>query len=549
PISVIPVTTVQPPASVTLSSAHMIDQGIAVSTMTIAWPAVAGAVAYDVEWRKDNGNWVSVQRTGAASVDVVGIYAGAYLARVRAVSAFDITSMWTSSVLTQLTGKEGSPPSVTFLEAESLLFGIGIKWGFPAGAEDTQRTELWYSEGTDLSLATKLADLAYPQNEYVMQGLRAGQRFYFWARLVDRSGNIGPFYPVEGTYVTGAASADAGPILEQIAGEILESHLGQQLTEKIDLIDGNGPGSVNERVELARSELSEQVAEVNSAIETVKSSVVTAREELQQQINAVDQDVEAAKAELGQQIAAVDQEVDAAKSDLQQQINNVSVLAGSLPYNKDKTYTANQGVLGADGKLYQASKSVPKNTPPPNATYWTDVGQAIVTAAGTAARVSKVETDVSTLDGKSTAQATLIGGLQSGLTATNQNVTTAQQAADAANTLAGGKGKVIIQAAAPAVADRLAQNLWIDTTGNANTPKRWNGTTWVAVTDKAATDAAAAAQSALSQVALKADATVVNNVATRVSEAEGKLSSQATRMDGMQTSIDGKASSQALQQV
>ncbi|MCK2118970.1 phage tail protein, partial [Pseudomonas juntendi] len=132
PISVIPVTTVQPPASVTLSSNHMIDQGIAVSTMTIAWPAVEGAVAYDVEWRKDNGNWIRLQRTGAASVDVVGIYAGAYLARVRAVSSFDITSIWKSSNLTQLNGKEGLPPAVTFLDTESLLFGIGIKWGFPA---------------------------------------------------------------------------------------------------------------------------------------------------------------------------------------------------------------------------------------------------------------------------------------------------------------------------------------------------------------------------------------------------------------------------------
>ncbi|MEX7554703.1 TipJ family phage tail tip protein [Pseudomonas monteilii] len=542
PISVIPVTTVQPPASVTLSSAHMIDQGIAVSTMTIAWAAVEGAVAYDVEWRKDNGNWVSLQRVGTTSVDVVGIYAGAYLARVRAVSAFDIASIWKSSVLTQLNGKEGQPPAVTFLDTESLLFGIGIKWGFPAGAEDTQRTELWYSEGTDLGLATKLADLSYPQNEYVMQGLRAGQRFYFWARLVDRTGNIGPFFPVEGNLVTGAASADAGPILEQIAGEILESHLGQQLTEKIDLIDGNGPGSVNERVGTAKTELAQQISEVNNALATAKGN-------LEQQITATNQNVADAKSALEQQIAVVDGEVDAAKADLQQKIDSVSVLAGSLPYNKDKTYTTNQGVLGADSKLYQALKAVPKNTPPPNATYWTDVGQAIVTAAGTASRVSKVETDVSTLDGKSTAQATLIGGLQSGLTATNQNVTAAQQAADAANTLAGGKGKVIIQAAAPAVADRLAQNLWIDTTGNANTPKRWNGTTWVAVTDKAASDAAAAAQTALSQVALKADATVVNNVTTRVSEAEGKLSSQASRMDGMQTSIDGKASSQALQQV
>ncbi|WP_416146887.1 phage tail tip fiber protein [Pseudomonas putida] len=356
-------------------------------------------------------------------------------------------------------------------------------------------------------------------------GLAFAKQYFYYVRSANAYGKS------DFLYVAAATSDDPTQMLEVIKGEILESHLGQQLTEKIDLIDGNGPGSVNERVESARSDLSEQVAEVNDAVAAVNSSLAVT------------------KGNLEQQITAVNQSVSDATSDLQQQINTVSALAGSLPYNKDKTYTTNQGVLGADGKLYQALKAVPKNTPPPNATYWTDVGQAIVTAAGTASRVSKVETDVSTLDGKTTAQATQIGGLQSSLTTTNQNVTTAQQAADAANTLAGGKGKVIIQTAAPAAADRLAQNLWIDTTGNANTPKRWNGTTWAAVTDKAATDAAAAAQQALSQVALKADATVVNNVAARVSEAEGKLSSQASRMEGMQTSIDGKASSQSLQQV
>lgn len=527
PISVIPVTTVAPPASVSLSSGHMIDQGIAVSTMTIAWPAVAGAVAYDVEWRKDNGNWIRLQRTGAASVDVVGIYAGAYLARVRSVSAFDITSIWKSSDLTQLNGKEGLPPAVTFLTTESLLFGIGIKWGLPAGAEDTERTELWYSEGTDLGAATKLADLAYPQSEHVMQGLRAGQRFFFWARLVDRSGNVGSFFPVAPTVVTGIASADATPILEQIKDQITESELGKELTskiEKIALIDGNGPGSVNERIGTAKTELAKQISDVNNALGTVKGN-------------------------LEQQITAVSADVSAAKTELQQQIANVSALAGSLPYRKDKAYNVGQSALGSDGKLYQALKAVPLNTPPPNATYWTDVGQAVVTANGMAARVSKVETDVSTLDGKVTAQASQISGLQSSLTTTNGNVSAAQQAAQDAATLAGGKGKVIVQSAAPAVADRLAQNLWIDTTSNANTPKRWNGSAWVAVTDKVATDAAAAAAGALALAQTKADASVVSSLTTRVSDAEGKLTSQATRMDGMQTSIDGKASSQALQQV
>lgn len=78
------------------------------------------------------------------------------------------------------------------------------------------------------------------------------------------------------------------------------------------------------------------------------------------------------------------------------------------------------------------------------------------------------------------------------------NHTAAMQAAQAASDAAGSKGKVLFGSSAPAVADRLSQNLWIDTTGGANTPKRWNGSTWAAVTDKAATDAAAAAATAQS---------------------------------------------------
>ncbi|MGE8098132.1 phage tail protein [Pseudomonas fluorescens] len=266
PISVIPITVVPPPASVTLSSNYSVDQGIAISTMNISWPAVTGAVAYDVEWRKDSGNWIKVQRTGSTSVDVTGIYAGGYLARVRAVSAFDISSIWKSSNLTQLKGKEGLPPAVSYLNTTSLLFGIGLKWGFPAGAEDTQRTEIWYGPNNNLEVATKLADLAYPQSDYSMQSLKAGAMFFFWARLIDRTGNIGPFYPV-GNGVMGQASSDAAPVLDMLVGRITETELGKHLLDEIGLITGSGPYSVNGRIEQAKQELEELIDQVTDALE------------------------------------------------------------------------------------------------------------------------------------------------------------------------------------------------------------------------------------------------------------------------------------------
>ncbi|KFF47202.1 hypothetical protein JH25_26365 [Pseudomonas sp. BRG-100] len=346
PISVIPITVVPPPDSVTLTSSYAVNQGIAISTMNISWPAVAGAVAYDVEWRKDSGNWIKVQRTGSTSVDVTGIYSGAYLARVRSVSAFEISSIWKSSNLTNLEGKTGLPPAVSFLTTTSELFGIGIKWGFPAGAEDTQRTELWYGPANNLQAATKLADLAYPQADYRMQSLLAGATLFFWARLVDRTGNIGPFYPVVNG-VMGQASSDAGPILEQIKGQIDETSLGQLLKDRIDLIDGNGPGSVNGRIEAAKDELE----------------------------------------------GLIDQIVDA------------------LEYDPAKAYALNE-IVRMGQHLYQAKGPVPANNPPPNATYWTDIGTVAQTVDALATQVQQNSATITQHGQDITAQASQLNAVK-----------------------------------------------------------------------------------------------------------------------------------------
>ncbi|UPZ07930.1 phage tail protein [Pseudomonas aeruginosa] len=238
PISVVPVTTVPAPASVTLSSRYQIDQGLAVSTMTIAWPAVEGAVAYDVEWKKDSGNWIRLPRAGTTSVDVTGIYAGGYLARVRAVSAFDITSAWKSSILTQLSGKTGAPPALAFLRTTSGPWKIGLEWGFPAsGAADTAYTEIQQSvtPGGSEQNATALGLFAYPTDTHTLTSLAAGARLAFRGRLIDRTGNVGPW----SAWVDGISSTDASEYNELITKEYVESALGEQFFENIEQIGGN----------------------------------------------------------------------------------------------------------------------------------------------------------------------------------------------------------------------------------------------------------------------------------------------------------------------
>ncbi|HBO5533208.1 TipJ family phage tail tip protein [Pseudomonas aeruginosa] len=233
PISVIPITTVAPPASVTLTSHYQFDQGLAVSTMTIAWPVVEGAAAYDVEWKKDSGNWIRLPRAGTTSVDVTGIYAGGYLARVRAVSAFDITSVWKSSILTQLSGKTGAPPALAFLRTTSGPWKIGLEWAFPAsGAADTAYTEIQQSvtPGGSEQNATALGLFAYPTDTHTLTSLAAGARLAFRGRLIDRTGNVGPW----SAWVDGISSTDASEYNELITKEYVESALGEQFFADID---------------------------------------------------------------------------------------------------------------------------------------------------------------------------------------------------------------------------------------------------------------------------------------------------------------------------
>ena len=375
PISVIPITVVPAPASVTVTSNVSIDQGLAISTMNISWPAVAGAVAYDVEWRKDSGNWIKVQRTGSTSVDVTGIYSGAYLARVRSVSAFEISSIWKSSTLTSLEGKTGLPPAVSSLTTKGELFGISIKWGFPAGAEDTQRTELWYGPANNLEAATKLADLAYPQADYRMQSLLSGATLFFWARLVDRTGNIGPFYPtVNG--VMGQSVSDAWPLLEQVKGQIDESSLAPALNGRIDLIDGDGPGSVNARNEQLRKDLEEQIKPYVDALlwdaakAYVKGDIVRQGNKLYQALEAnsgsqppsenwkdvgdilTETNALAIRVDnLDQEITAVDGRVVATQEQLTQLQTKVNDPVTGLAATVNNVTQVNQRVTNVDNKL------------------------------------------------------------------------------------------------------------------------------------------------------------------------------------------------------
>ena len=149
-------------------------------------------------------------------------------------------------------------------------------------------------------------------------------------------------------------------------------------------------------------------------------------------------------------------------------------------------------------------------------------------AKTTAANASSVATQ---------AKATADSAAQSATDAANA-AQKANTAAAAAAGVANGKADVLIQSTAPATSMRKASTLWIDTTNGANTPKRWNGSAWVAVTDKAATDAANAAVKA--NDAAKTAQSTADKAQTAAANAASQANQAQAAAQKAQTTADGK---------
>lgn len=230
PISVIPPGVQPPPTNVQIGESSAVIQGMAVATLRVTWERAESAIAYEAEWRRDNGNWVPAPRTSTLGFEVSGIYAGRYQARVRAINPSEISSVWANAPEMALTGKQGDPPALASFITVGQVFGIVLSWEFPLGAEDTQRTEIWYSQNADGSNKMHLGDYAYPQRSHTMTGLAAGVNFWFQARLVDKLGNTGPWT----NWVQGTSSEDASEVLDYLKGKITETELGQELLGPVE---------------------------------------------------------------------------------------------------------------------------------------------------------------------------------------------------------------------------------------------------------------------------------------------------------------------------
>ncbi|HHX6132129.1 TPA: TipJ family phage tail tip protein [Klebsiella pneumoniae] len=272
PVSVLPAGNQSPPDDIVITSRSVVNQGISVETMQVNWSAVSGAIAYEAQWRRNDGNWINVPRSSTTSFEVSGIYAGRYLVRVRAINAAEISSGWAYSEEKTLTGKVGEPLAPLALVTRSLVHGVQVSWEFPTGSGDTLRTELQYSKNQDGSAPMPLSDVAYPGKSYQQMGLSMGAEFWYRARLVDRLGNESPWTG----WVQGMASDNFDDYYENLTDAIKDTAAWEETQRTIsETQEGirNTQQELEQTAEALRKEAEDQAKQVSQDIDASAKSI------------------------------------------------------------------------------------------------------------------------------------------------------------------------------------------------------------------------------------------------------------------------------------
>ncbi|MFO3862130.1 phage tail protein, partial [Klebsiella michiganensis] len=342
PISVIPPGKQSAPANIVVESYSVVNQGISVETLQVHWTAVKNAIAYEAQWRRNEGNWINVPRSSVASFDVSGIYAGRYIVRVRAINAAEVSSGWAYSQEKTLTGKIGLPSAPVSLTTTSLLHGVQLNWAFPEGSGDTQKTELQYSPNPTGNGAMALSDVTYPGNSYQQMGLQIAATFWYRARIVDRLGNESPWT----VWVQGMASDDIGEYYDKLTDAIKDTEAWQESQRDME----ETHKTLTETADAIREEVEQQVNEINQSINETAGGI---RKQVDGQIATVNksitENIDLVNQTLNDAISTVSKSINDAVSDINSSVDqqiadvNKALTAGDSAL-KSQLQTAENGL-------------------------------------------------------------------------------------------------------------------------------------------------------------------------------------------------------------
>ena len=498
-----------PQGLIVQTDAYVGSDGYARGLATVSWSAVTQATdntsieiaSYRVEWRrhKDGMPWHAAGTTDKTQLGFGGLDCGSQIeVRVRAVPTYsDKLGEWSVIVVTTVESDVTpcSVPSRPVLSSE--LGVVTIHWDGKTSAGASMENDFDHievGEGANAAGMTVVSATQTGQGDYVVTGLTAGSEHSYALRSVDHAGNASAWSEIATVTVASAVSpAEVKKIQDDLAAN------DAALKDNSDKL-----AQAQKDIDKAQKDILDNAAKTSTAQDTADSAGA------------------AASAAQG---AADDAKTTASAAQ--------SVADAAKTAAASATTTAGQAKTMADAAKKAAASA--QGTAANAETLATTANQAASSAKSDAASAKTTAANASSVATQAKATADQAAQAATDAAGTAQK---ANSAAAAAAGIANGKADVLIQSTEPDTSMRKSTTLWIDTTNGANTPKKWGGSAWVAVTDKAATDAANAAVKA-NDAAQKAQ-TTADNAATAAANAAAQANQANAAAQKAQTTADGK---------
>lgn len=236
----------------------------------IAWDKLGGADTYDVEVYA--GNTQKLLRSLSGIVDNGFTYTQADMKadggqvrdvvfKVRGRAVTGKTGNWA-----QVAAQNPQLQALQGIEIDSGLRQAFFKCAMPS-EEDFAGIVIWVSENqavptTDANKAYDGAETFVSVTKCNGKDLQQGKTYYLRAAGYDSFGK-------DGMHVSNSI---AFTVTDVSVTDLAESNLNKSLRDKINLIDGNGTGSVNERIKNANEDRKRDIQTLSSRLDTAQQS-------------------------------------------------------------------------------------------------------------------------------------------------------------------------------------------------------------------------------------------------------------------------------------
>jgi predicted phage tail protein len=510
---------------------YLVAPGQLGTKLEVSWEGKSPS--YYVSWRANSGagasGWVRT-KVSKPAFTLENVSGGViYDFKVVGISVTGKLSSELVGTYTTL-GTLNPPKAPTDLTAVGDFRQIILNW-VNSGDVDFDYVEIFENTVDDVDTAYYLDRT--PSNTYTRTGIPGLMKYWYWVRTVNKRGMVSDFNSEAGVSAIAGliAKTDLEEELAKPIEDISDIKIGQEeleqamanansaldnLNTEVDLVQGdlaniqadvaNQMAGVNATLTdvngqitgikntatALQTQVNNNLAATNTAIGNVNTEITNVKNTataLQTQVNNNKTAIEGTVSGLQTQVTNNKTAIEATAAGLQTQVNTI---LDATEYDKNKAYTKDQ-FIRVGRSLYQAKINVPANAAgtnaPPNGTYWRDAGSVVSSADGLAARVTTAETNIGTINGTLTSQASTINGIQ----------TTLNGKADAS--------------ALTALTTRVTAAEGVNTS---------QGTAITNLTNS---------------VAGKADASAVNALTTRVTAAEGTITSQGNSLTSVQATL------------